>query len=174
MRMVVLLHPRRLGPLFLLTILTSCATPEDDFPSLERRPFETGSSDLVTEPAAPAAPTKLTPELTGKVKALTARHVAANSAFNRALPRVQAIAQRASGSAQGSESWVNAHLELSRLDHMRADSVAALGELDELIAAQADGDSAYVALLTGYQEPMANEVTAQRSAVERLSQLIGE
>ncbi len=172
--MAVQHHPQRLAPLFLLTVLASCATPEGDFPSLERRPFETDSTDRAAEPAAPAAPTQLTPELAGKVNAITARHKAANSAFNRALPRVQAIAQRASGSAQGSEAWVNAHLELSRLDHGRADSVAALGDLDELIAALADGDSAYVTLLTGYQEPMAIEVAAQRSTVERLSQLIGE
>lgn len=172
--MAVQHHPRRLAPLILLAVLASCATPEGDFPSLERRPFETDGTDLAAEPAAPAAPAQLTPELAGKVNALTARHKAADSAFNRALPRVQAIAQRASGSAQGNEAWVNAHLELSRLDHGRADSVAALGDLDELIAAQADGDSAYVALLTAYQEPMAIEVAAQRSAVERLSQLIGE
>lgn len=172
--MAVLLKPFHLIPLCAVAILSACATPEGDFPSLERRPFETDGTDLGAEPAAPAAPTELTPGLTEKVKALTASHRMANDAFNRALPRVQGIAQRAAGSAQGSEAWVNAHLELSRLDHSRSASVAALGELDELIAAQADADSDYVPLLTAYQEPMANEVVAQRSEVERLSQLIGE
>lgn len=169
--MAVLLKPFHLIPLCAALTLSACATPQGDFPSLERRPFETATPEVAV---APAAPTELTPELTEKVKAITVRHLAANESFNRALPRVQGIAQRAAGSAQGSESWVNAHLELSRLDHGRTGSVAALGELDELIAAQSDSDSVYVTLLTAYQEPMANEVVAQRSAVERLSQLIGE
>jgi hypothetical protein len=169
--MAVLHNPIRIIPLCLAVTLSACATPEGDFPSLERRPFETASPEAAP---APAAPTELTPALTEKIRAITGRHKRANEAFNRALPRLQAIAERAAGSAQGSETWVNAHLELSRLDHNRADSVAALGELDELIAAQADSDSTYVVLLSAYQEPVANEVTAQRSAVERLSQLIGE
>ena len=169
--MTVLHTPIRVVPLLVAATLSACSTPEGGFPSLERRPFETAGPEVVT---APAAPTELTPELTEKVKALTARHQAANETFNSALQRMQGIAQRAAGSAQGSETWVNAHLELSRLDHGRADSVAALGELDELIAAQADSDSDYVPLLTAYQEPMATEVAAQRSAVEWLSQLIGE
>ena len=157
--MAVLLKPIHLAPLFAVAILSSCAAPEGDFPSLERRSFETAVPEAAS---VPAAPTKLTPELTQKVKALTVRHEKADSKFNRDLPRVQAIAQRAAGSTQGSEAWVNAHLELSRLDHARADSVAALSELDELVAAQADADSDYVVLLTAYQEPIAAEVSAQQ------------
>lgn len=80
----------------------------------------------------------------------------------------------AAGSKPGTETWVNAHMELSRLDKMRADSVAALGELDTLIAEQIDGDSAYVTLLVEYQQEVATDVVAQRTEIDRMSNQIGE
>ena len=159
-------------PLYLALLLPGCSTPEGDFPSLERRPFETDAP--VTEPVAPAAPTVLPAVLANKVSALTKRHEAASSSFEKALPNVQRVAAAAAGRAAGSEAWVNAHLQLSRLDKFRFDSVAALGEFDGLIGDQIDGDSAYVALLTDAQEKIAGEVAAQKAEVERLSQLIGE
>ena len=84
------------------------------------------------------------------------------------------IAGKAAGTSPGSEAWVNAHMELSRLDKTRADSVAALGEMDGLIADQIQGDSAYVALLVDAQQSIATEVAAQRSEIDRLSRQIGE
>jgi hypothetical protein len=161
----------RITALSLAATLSGCAASDGAFPSLERRPFETVNA---VSPPAPATAAKLSPGLVEKIKALTARHEAAFLAFNLAVPRVQAIAQGAAGSAQGTENWVNAHLELSRLDQDRADSVAALGELDALIAAQADQGSDDVALLRVHQAAVATDVSIQRSVIERLSRLIGE
>ena len=87
---------------------------------------------------------------------------------------MRTIAAKAAGTAPGSESWVNAHLELSRLDQARADSVAALGEMDKLIADQIEGDSAYVALLVEAQQGIATDVAAQRAAIDAMSAQIGE
>lgn len=153
-------------------LLTACTSMEGEFPSLERRSYE--NNDPIAEPEAPPAPTALPAELAAKVDALNVRHGAAAATFAKDLPSVQALASRASGSAAGTENWVNAHLQLSRLDKARADSVAVVREFDGLIAAQGDGDSMLVPLLTDAQKPVADDVAAQNAEIERLSQLIGE
>lgn len=87
---------------------------------------------------------------------------------------MQAVAAKASGSSAGSESWVNAHLQLSRLDKLRTDSVAVVREFDSLIADQGTADPAMVPLLTEAQKPVADDVAAQNDEINRLSRLIGE
>lgn len=169
-------HPRFYTALVISSTLlvAACAAPNGRFPSLERRPYETDKplSEPVT--AESVAPASLSEELARKVADIVQKHRTANAAFNKALPPVQAIAARAAGSSPGTESWVNAHLQLSRLDKERADSVAALGEFDALISAQIDGDSAYIDLLTEAQLQIAREVGEQTSEIGRLSHLIGE
>lgn len=108
------------------------------------------------------------------MRLLADRHSAADAAYARDLPRVQALAQRAAGSAAGSESWVNAHLELSRLDKTRADSVAALRDFDALITTEGEARAEYLPLLTEAQKAVADGAARQNAEIERLSQLIGE
>lgn len=153
-------------------LLAACSNMQGEFPSLERRPYE--NNDPIVEPDVPPAPVTLPAELETKVDALNARHRAAKAAFATDLPSVQAVASRAAGSAVGSEGWVNAHLQLSRLDKARADSVAVVRDFDALIATQGEGDSTLVPLLTEAQKPVADDVAAQNAEIERLSLLIGE
>lgn len=156
-----------------MILLAACGTTDGEFPSLERRPYE--SKNPVVAPEAPiAAPAALTAELATKVGALNARHGSAQAAFANELPAVQVLASQAAGSLPGSEAWVNAHLQLSRLDKARAESVAVVREFDTLISEQADSDSDFVPLLTDAQIPVANSVAAQNAEIERLSRLIGE
>lgn len=155
-------------------LLSACATADGTFPSLERRPYEVDGPNVEPEVAAPATPTELPPELVEKVKALTNRHESSDAAYTKDLPRVQSIAQRAAGSPAGSEAWVNAHLELSRLDKARADSVAALRDFDALITAEGEANAEFVPLLTEAQKAVSDAVAAQNSEIERLSRLIGE
>ncbi len=172
--MSVFNHTSTLTSLGFLLALTACSAPSGQFPSLERRPFETQAPPTETLTPAPAAPTALPAALAVKASALAARHKAANASFAESLATMRGTAANAAGAAPGSESWVNAHLQLSRVDKARADSVAALGELDALIAEQIDGDSAYVTLLTGIQQNIAVEVAAQRAEIDRMSRQIGE
>lgn len=164
----------KLAPTVLVVLLLSaCSTTEGQFPSLERRPYENNAPISAPE-AAPAAPAELPAELQAKVDALTLRHAAAQADYQRKLPAVQALASRASGSAPGTESWVNAHLELSRLDDSRADSVAVVREFDSLIADHGKMDSSLVPLLSNAQQPVVDMIAGQNAEINRLSRLIGE
>jgi hypothetical protein len=160
-------------PVLVVLLLSACSTTEGQFPSLERRPYESNAPISAPE-AVPAAPTELPAQLQAKVDALTRRHGAAQADYQRKLPAVQALASRASGSAPGTESWVNAHLELSRLDDSRADSVAVVREFDSLIADEDKTDSSLVPLLSNAQQPVADMIAGQNAEINRLSRLIGE
>ena len=165
---------RTLAPsLTAFALLAACTSAGEEFPSLERRPYE--SDNPVVAPEAPApAPVTLPAGLSAKVDSLAQRHRAAQANFANTLPSVQAVAIKAAGSATGSESWVNAHLQLSRLDKLRTDSVAVVRDFDSLIADQGTGDPAMVPLLTNAQKPVADDVAAQNDEINRLSRLIGE
>ena len=164
----------KLAPAVLVALLlTACSTTEGQFPSLERRPYESKAPISVPE-AAPAAPLELSAQLQTKVDSLTRRHAAAQADYQRKLPAVETLASRASGSAPGTESWVNAHLELSRLDQARADSIAVVREFDSLIAEQGKADSNLVPLLSKAQQPVSDMIAAQNAEIDRLSRLIGE
>jgi hypothetical protein len=116
----------------------------------------------------------LSAELATKLNALLAKHTAANQDFLRGLGAVQSTASKAAGTAPGSEAWVNAQLMLSRLDKMRADSVAVLREFDGLITDAGAVDADMAALVTEAQRPVTEDVAAQSTEIARLSRLIGE
>jgi hypothetical protein len=63
---------------------------------------------------------------------------------------------------------------LSRLDKMRADSVAALRDFDGLIAEVGARDAGVAAHLTEAQRPVAEDVAEQNAQIARLSMVIGE
>ncbi len=156
-------------------LLTGCASVEGDFPSLSKREYE--SADPLAVPEAPPQPVTaaLPTELKDKTDALLARARSAHSAFEAALPAAQSAAQSASGAASGSESWVNGHMVLSRADGARADAVAALGEIDRLIASERDkgADAGLVALLSAPQAQIAALVNAETTEIDRLARMIG-
>jgi hypothetical protein len=155
--------------------LGACSMPAGDFPSLSKRPYE--NADPIAEPPnAPASlSTSLPDSLRNSLSALTARHDAAEAAFRAALPAARQAAQSAAGSATGSEGWVNAQMELSRLEKKRADSLAALAEIDRLVAAERDkgADDGLTALMAPYQDKVRRDVEAQTAVLIELTNLIG-
>lgn len=161
------------SPLLLLLILAACGTREGGFPSLERRSYEADAPIAAPSDSA-AAPFVLSAAFAAKIDALQAQHKAAHSAYLGGLPAMQATASQAAGTAPGSEFWVNAHLMLSRLDKMRADSVAALRDFDGLIAEAGARDSRLAAHLTEVQRPLVDDVVEQNAEIARLSRVIGE
>ncbi len=159
----------------LALLLTGCASVEGDFPSLSKRPYET--SNPVDIPVATPAPviSALPAELKTRTDALLARGRQAHLAFEEALPAVRAAAQSASGAPAGSEAWVNAHMILSRADGARSDGIAALGEMDQLIARERDrgADAGLIALLAEPQSQLAAIVNEDTAEIDRLAKLIG-
>jgi hypothetical protein len=168
-------HPAHSLPVIAALLLGGCSLPDGEFPSLAKRPYETDNP--VAEPTAEPEQlsTKLPTELSASVDAMMARHQKAESAFRAALGRTRQVAQSAAGAATGSESWAVAQVELSRLDTLRGDSVAALSDLDELISGQREkgADSGLLDLLDKPKTAIANDVAAQAAEIEALARLIG-
>lgn len=159
----------------LALLLSGCASVEGDFPSLSKRAYETDNP--LADPASPPAPvtTALPAELKAQSEALLARGQKAHAAFAAALPAARAAAQSASGAAAGSEAWVEAHMIVSRADGARADGVAALSEIDQLIARERDkgADRGLIALLGEPQGQLAAIVNEDTAEIDRLAKLIG-
>jgi hypothetical protein len=154
-------------------LLAACSATDGDFPSLSRRNYE--GSGPITAPSAPIMEASSLPAAdAAKVEALQKRHRIAHTAFENALRPVQDQALRAAGSSPGSESWVGAHLQLSRLDIVRSDSVAVMREFDSLISEQGKTDPALVPLLNAAQLLVSKDVTAQNAEIASLSRMIGE
>ncbi|RDV05944.1 hypothetical protein DXH95_00340 [Sphingorhabdus pulchriflava] len=168
-------RPTHSLPVIAALLLGGCSLPDGEFPSLAKRPYETDNP--VVEPPAESEQlsTALPEELAGLVDQMMARHQRAESAFRGALGRTRQLVQSAAGSATGSESWAVAQVELSRLDSLRGDSVAALSDLDALISAQREKgiDSGLLRLLDRPKSVIANDVAAQAAEIEALSRLLG-
>ncbi len=174
--------PRPSAPLIIalaaLTLLVACSTPTGEFPSLEKRAYET--DDPIAEPAEVPVETavRLSPELQGKANALLARYRTGQAAFEAGLPEVRRIAAGAAGGKPGTEAWVNAHLRLSRLDKARSESVAALSAIDDLVSDTEDADlkvgPAQAPLLVPIQREISTGAASQNQIIDQLSRQIGE
>jgi hypothetical protein len=126
------------GPMLLLsasvTLLGGCAG-QGHFPSLLPRPIEKlGTGDAAPEaPPAPAIPQD--PALGRQLSQLLDRARAGQQAFEKDYGAAEAAVARAGGS--GSETWVAAQVLVSRLEGARADTTAALADLDALVLTRA-------------------------------------
>jgi hypothetical protein len=168
--------------LFALPLLGGCAAT-GDFPSLAPRAVErdlTGGSAPVgcpgTEDAvAPAqtaeaqpVPVNPDPQLGARVAELLAAARAGQADFARALPAANRAASRAG--AAGTENWIAAQQEISRLESARTRTVGALAELDALAIRRSDqpvAEADYQALLTAAEDVRAL-TEAQQAELDRL------
>ena len=158
--------------------LAACSTPEGDFPSLQKRAYETDNP--IEEPAETPmeVATALNPAIKTKADVLLARYRAGQAAFDKGLPEIRKISTAAAGSKPGTETWVNAHLQLSRLDNARAESVAALIAIDDLVSDTEDldlkGGPAQAPLLGPIQREISSGTASQNQIIDQLSRQIGE
>lgn len=119
--------------------LSACAATRD-YPSLARRPAEriTGSADVVAPTPAPSPPpAPPSPEVTGRLAQLVERARTAHAKFGARQGEAERLIAAASGAAPGTESWSVASIALGDLDSRRSEAMIALGELDEIYAAEA-------------------------------------
>lgn len=115
-----------------LLAAAGCAAP-GPYPSLAPRPAEKAYADDTDERRPTPQPDD--PALAAEIERLAAEARAGAAAFDSALPAAQAAAA-ASGGA-GSDSWIEAQQALSRLESARAQTTAALADLDRVAVERA-------------------------------------
>jgi hypothetical protein len=167
--------------------LTACAA-QGPFPSLAPRAAErglAGGSALAPCPADAAAETEVAeaaapasvpsdPALRARVAALLDQARQGQRSFAEVLPRAASSAARA-GTA-GSDSWITAQQEISRLDVARTRTADAVAELDSLSIPRAADRSLnpedYDAVLQAEEEAR-TIAERQQAEIGRLSELAG-
>jgi Meckel syndrome type 1 protein len=172
--------------LALFLSLTACAA-QGPFPSLAPRAAErglAGGSAPAPCPADAAAqaevaeaqpvPTPSDPALRARLAALLDQARQGQRSFAEILPRVASSAALAG--AAGSDSWIAAQQEISRLDVARTRTADAVAELDSLSIPRAADRSLnaedYEAVLQAEEEARAI-AERQQAELGRLSELAG-
>ncbi len=175
-------------PVLIAASLIGGCAPQGRFPSLASRTMErdlTGGSAPVGCPdgeerapapaAADASPAPVPdPQLAARVAELLTTARAGQSTFADALPRAKASSARAG--AAGSETWIAAQQDISRLEAARARTVDALAELDALVVQRgmAAVDQAGLDSLTAAAEEVRGIAEAQQAELDRLAGRIRE
>jgi len=144
--------PRKLLPILAAPALLGACASQTGFPSLSPRAAEFERSGTPLPPClkpaqgAPAAAAAAEapapaddPALASRIADLTGRARQGQADFSRLLTQARASARRAG--ASGSESWIAAQQDISRLQAARAPTVDVLAELDALSVARS-ADSA--------------------------------
>lgn len=109
-------------------LLSGCAA-EGTYPSLAKRPFETGGA--APPPPSPPPATPSDEALLARVASALKDAQAGVPAFEAALGPARDSARRASGAAEGSEPWIAGQMAVSRLERTLEPAQAALSQLDE-------------------------------------------
>lgn len=151
-----------------LALLAGCAAG-GEYPSLAPRDVEKLSMD---EPVRVAPVQDDDPALGTRLAELLSQARAGNAAFQARLPSASTLAEKAG--AAGSETWIEAQQELSRLEASRAPTVTALGDLDALSLARAGAgtSAADAASVTSALDEVRGLAEAQQAASGRLTRLL--
>lgn len=109
--------------------LLSACSGKGDFPSLAKRPIESGAANTI--PAASPAPiTAIDAAALNRIGSAVAKAEASQAAFDAALGQAQSAVTLADGAAFASESWVAAQMALSVLERTRAQAKSAIADID--------------------------------------------
>ena len=151
-------------------LLSACAAPAGDYPSLLPRPIENLS---LAEPVRPVPVATSDAALDAKIATLSREATGAKSAFDAAAARVGKTVNAAAGAAQGSERWLGAQVALAELDVARTAIDVPLAELERLaIDRVAAGAPPYPALDAAFAK--ANAASAdQRATIATLNARLG-
>lgn len=153
----------------------SACLDRGEYPSLRPRAFEANGPPGAPVPASPPAP-PASMQIVARTEALLARASSGQDAFARALAAVQAAVARAGGGAD-SDSWIDAQSAISGLDASRAETVAAVAELDALNLSGVDaaglrfGDNDFAAITAAAARGNMLLVAQQRAIGELAARL---
>lgn len=156
----------------LILALPACAMQQGDFPSLLERPYE--REPVTDEAAAPAtAITSLPADTQSRLGAAVASSSAADAKYRTRLPVVKKLGDAARGSAESSEAWVVAHMELAALEIQRSPSVEALADIDSLYREQleretAEDESGGTTIIATQRDSVQAQVDRQQADIEAM------
>ena len=155
----------RLVSLSAALLLAGCVSP-GPFPSLAPRE---GEELAIEEPVREAPVIADDPALRARIGELIAEVRAGLDAFNRAYDEAARAAARAG--AEGSDSWIEAQQEISRLEAARLGTARARADLDALALARAGRPlSADDQRALDTATELAEEIAAgQQARIDRLS-----
>ena len=119
--------------LLLLPLLTACATPADEYPSLALRDAERVSGTFEPAPPAPYVPPPTPAAVVDRLAQLAADAASANQAFLAEAPAARTTIAAASGAEFGSDGWARASVALAGLEGARSQAMIALADLDRLM-----------------------------------------
>jgi hypothetical protein len=124
--------------------LSACADDTRSYPSLLPRPIESRDT---AEPVRTPPPVVADPALDASIARLTKTLADVASGWTGASRATAAKVAAARGKPAGSDAWLDAQTALAELDQYRAQTLAALGSVeDQAIARAADGQQPYPAL----------------------------
>ncbi|WP_299328246.1 hypothetical protein [Parasphingopyxis sp.] len=149
-------------------LLLACAGPEGEPPSLATRSIE----GVLDEPVRGIAPVRSAadPALAAEIDRLVSQAGAGDRDFGAAYPAAERAVAAASGSSMQSETWIEAQLAVSALDSARAETIAALGDLDSMLAEQtASGRPAETNRLVAAREQVAALYESQNARYDALN-----
>ncbi len=151
---------------------------QGQFPTLEKRAFETATPENIVPVAPRQTADDLPSGMSAELAAIESRFNSAQENYAALLPEARRAASGAAGSVIGSENWVNAQLIVSRLDGARAAATLAQSEIDQIMTAQIDDESRNAdplqsPLIAPLQQRIAKAVSAQNAELERLARQIG-
>jgi hypothetical protein len=138
---------KMLACLPLILLITACAKV-DDYPSLAKRPFETGGVDIGHAPAVSAPAIASDTALPARLAGIVARARGGEAAFTSEYSIAERLVTAASGSSPGSDAWVGAQLAITRLEPLRSPAQSELVAMDDesrkLISGVSDTDQARI------------------------------
>jgi hypothetical protein len=171
-------------PMLCALALTACAA-QGPFPSLNPRPAEYelagraappclggGTAAVDREGSGPPAEAVADPQLAGQLSRLVEQARRGQTEFGKLLPGARAQVGRAGRS--GSDAWIAAQQEISRLEAARAPTVDALAELEALVFSRSGGSAALAdreAIVAAASEA-SGLAEAQRTEIDRLGAVL--
>lgn len=160
----------RCTPFLTLVALAGCTQDPTSYPSLLPRAAETQSLE---EPVRPEAVATADAALDARLAAIRATLAANGQKFSSAAQEAEAKVAVARGLREGSEGWLDAHSALSIVESLRAPTLAALSDLEEIAIARGQaGEPPYPALDALAREAEA-AVAAQNQRIATLDAALG-
>lgn len=148
------------------------ATTMRGYPSLAKRPIEDQPEAPPVESVAPAPVAD--PALVPEAARLVAQGRAGVTAFDKDVSGTRQAVSRARGTRVSSEAWVQAQVELSALDAVRYDSVAALAGLDTYYVSSMGSGTPVGTALVRERDWLANAVDRQNDALDAMRQSLSQ